>query len=201
MNTIYICLIGYLIGSIPCGFLLTKYCCNIDLRKFGSASTGTTNVLRTGHKKLALMTLLLDVLKGFIFSSFLLFLCDDFVVYSATFCCVLGHIYPVWLKFNGGKGAATAAGIFLSMSPIITIVCGIIWGIVAKVGKISSIASLSFFISFTIIAFFQFVLGHTNLGLLLFSIIIMLLLFFTHLDNIKRLINHEESKITVAKKQ
>ncbi|NCB48925.1 MAG: glycerol-3-phosphate 1-O-acyltransferase, partial [Clostridia bacterium] len=195
MNLIYICLIGYLVGSIPFGFLLTKYYGGIDLREFGSSSTGTTNVLRTGNKKLAMLTLALDVLKGFVFAIVLLLLCDKTTVYFATFCCILGHIYPVWLKFKGGKGAATAAGIFLAMSPIVAVVCAIIWAVVAKLTKTSSIASLSFCFAFAAIVFFEFLFGNTSLYLAIYSAFVLILLLYTHIDNIKRLIKREENKV------
>ena len=187
MILLYICLIGYLVGSIPCGFLLAKYCNGVDLRDCGSESTGSTNVLRTCNKKLALATLVADVSKGLIFSVILLIFCEELTVYTATFCCIIGHIFPIWLKFKGGKGAATAAGIFLSMSPVVALICGVIWAIVAKLVKISSIASLSFCASFTVIVFFQFVLGSSSLNLALFAIAVLILLTHTHLDNIKRL--------------
>lgn len=199
MNLIYICIIGYFIGSIPFGFLLAKYYGGVDLREFGSASTGTTNVLRTGNTKLAIMTLLLDVFKGAAFALILRLFCDDVTIYTATFCCIVGHIYPVWLKFNGGKGAATAAGVFLVMSPIIALVCACVWALVAKLTKTSSLASLSFCFSFAVIVFFQLLLGRGSIGLVLFAAAVSILLLYTHLENIKRLIRHEESKVIIEK--
>ncbi len=195
MNLFYMCIIGYVVGSIPFGFLLTKFYGGIDLREFGSASTGTTNVLRTGHKKLALMTLLLDVAKGLVLAIVLRLFFDDLTLYCVSFCCIVGHIYPIWLKFNGGKGAATAAGIFLAMSPVVALVCACIWAIIAKLTKTSSLASLSFCFSFAVIIVFQFFLGEASLSLTFFSALVLILLLYTHLDNIKRLIRREEMKL------
>ncbi|MDR0744773.1 MAG: glycerol-3-phosphate 1-O-acyltransferase PlsY [Holosporales bacterium] len=193
MNLLFVCACGYLIGSIPSGFLLTKLTKGIDLRNFGSSSTGATNVLRTGDKKLAIMTLFFDVLKGFAFSSGVLIFFDELTLYISSFFCLIGHAYPIWLKFKGGKGVATVAGIFLSISPVITLISALIWGIVAKFGKISSIASLSFCFTFSLIAAIKSLNDHSFVRLTLFSISVFVFLLYTHHSNIKRLFSHEEN--------
>lgn len=188
MNFFIFCLLGYLVGSIPFGFLIMKHCKKIDIREVGSNSTGTTNVLRVGNKKLAILTLLLDSSKGFLFSVILqLIVIQSFVLYTAIFCCILGHIFPIWLKFHGGKGVATAAGIFLSLSPVVTIFCIFIWMCSVKICKISAIASLSFSFSFVIIILFRACFGKESLYMTGFTIATIWLLSFKHRNNLEQL--------------
>lgn len=193
MNFFIFCIIGYLVGSIPTGFLLTKFSSGIDLREFGSNSTGATNVLRSGNKKLAFLTLLIDVSKGFILTVLLLLFAEGYNIFASAFCCLIGHSYPIWLKFKGGKGAATAAGIFLAISPIAALISIAIWLTIVKFVKISSIASLSLGASFSIISFYKYLNGTSEICVFLFSIFVLCFLIFTHFDNIKRLAHHEET--------
>ncbi|MDR3030898.1 MAG: glycerol-3-phosphate 1-O-acyltransferase PlsY [Holosporales bacterium] len=187
MNLLFLCILGYLVGSIPSGFLLTKVVKGIDLRNFGSNSTGATNVLRTGNKKLAIMTLLFDVFKGFAFSVFVFIFSDELALYISSFFCLVGHVYPIWLKFKGGKGVATSAGIFLTLSPFTALISAIVWGIVVKFVKVSSIASLSFCLSFTLISAFRFWGGYSSINLALFSSIVFIFLLCAHHSNIRML--------------
>ena len=190
MKLLYLVLSGYFVGSIPFGFLLMKYYRNIDIRKLGSSSTGSTNVLRIGNKRLALCTLLLDASKGYIFSiAMILFGAEQYAIYIASFACVLGHVYPVWLKFQGGKGVATVAGVFFAFSPLTAFVCVIVWGMVAKLVKISAIASLSFCFSFVVVSLSQTIFADGSLSLFGFSAFIFIFLLATHLENIKKLLN------------
>ena len=194
MNLWILCVAGYLVGSIPSGFLLAKYILGIDLRNFGSNSTGATNVLRAGNKKLAFLTLLFDALKGIIFTLTVQHFFSSQYSLLTVFCCILGHTYPVWLKFKGGKGVATSAGIFLVLSPLYAVISISIWAIVAKVMKISSLASLILSFSFAAMCSYGVLFGETKLEVFVFSILCFLFLLFTHAKNIKRLINHEEIK-------
>ncbi|MDR2598596.1 MAG: glycerol-3-phosphate 1-O-acyltransferase PlsY, partial [Holosporales bacterium] len=134
-------LIGYIVGSFPTGFILTKLCNGIDIRTCGSGSTGATNVLRSGGKKVALLTLLLDACKGIVVAGGMRIFCDPFDTFASSFFCILGHIFPIWLKFKGGKGVSTSAGVFLVFSPLITLLSLFFWAITARFTKISSIAS------------------------------------------------------------
>lgn len=185
-NILLALLSGYFIGSIPTGYLLTKSISSKDIRKAGSGSTGATNVLRcSGNKTLALITLLVDVLKGLAIS---LLFTDSQYLYFAVVACLVGHVYPIWLRGNGGKGVATAAGILLGICPYLTIISAIIWITVLKIVHISSVASLSFIGSFFILA----ILTDSSLDLLLLSGGILCFLCFTHRSNLLRLINHQE---------
>ncbi|MDR2074837.1 MAG: glycerol-3-phosphate 1-O-acyltransferase PlsY [Holosporales bacterium] len=192
-ETLTYSIIGYIIGSIPFGYIYAKFFTGVDLREFGSHSTGTTNVLRCGNKKLAAVTLVSDVLKGSLVTVASLIFCDYKAAIFASFFCVIGHVYPVWLKFKGGKGAATTAGTFLVFSPVVALVSAIIWGITAKFSKISSLASLIFCLSFTIITIFRFCVGDADLYLLVYSCLILFFLLFSHRNNINRLIHKEEN--------
>ncbi|MDR1391007.1 MAG: glycerol-3-phosphate 1-O-acyltransferase PlsY [Holosporales bacterium] len=198
MNLPIMCLIGYLVGSIPTGFLLTKLFSGIDLRNFGSNSTGATNVLRTGDKKLALLTMLMDVLKGAILTlSFKLFSHDPYYLFSSFFC-IIGHAYSIWLLFKGGKGVATSAGIFLVISPAFAIISITIWAILAKFVKVSSIASISLSFSFVIMCSYGFMFHqNTSFDIFLFSIVCLGFLLLTHSKNIKRIIRGSEHETSV----
>ncbi len=199
MLLLILCLIGYLIGSIPTGFLLIKHFNGIDLRDFGSNSTGATNVLRAGDKKLAFFTLFFDALKGIIFTIFIKYFFPDSINLIAVFCCILGHTYPIWLKFKGGKGVATSAGIFLVLSPLYGFISIVVWALVAKLLKISSIASLILSASFVTLCSYGILFSNTKLDVFIFSICCFLFLIFTHLNNIKRLLNKDESQTTLTK--
>ena len=190
MENIFLALFsGYFIGSIPTGYLLTKLTSSKDIRQTGSGSTGATNVLRcSGNKKLALITLLIDVLKGFILS--MLFLHSQYL-YFAIVACLIGHVYPIWLRGHGGKGVATPSGILLGICPHLTIISAIIWIAVLTITRISSVASLSFIGAFFILS----ILTNFSLKLTLLSFGILCFLCFTHRSNLLRLINHQEKKV------
>ena len=190
-------LVGYLIGSLPIGYLLSKKYCNVDIRKLGSNSTGATNVLRvTGNKKLALFTLLGDAFKGIILS--ILFYSSEYL-YLSLFCCLLGHVYPVWLGFKGGKGVSTSAGIFLTLCPQIAIVSIAIWFTLLKTTRTSSVASLALGGSFVLLSLMQYFYGEASFDLFLFSFLIFLFLCFTHKSNLKRLITKHENVLDSGK--
>ena len=192
MNLLLLCLIGYLVGSIPTGFLLTKFFGDIDLREVGSHSTGATNVLRSGHKILALLTLLGDALKGLIFILFAKMISDNPYYLIAVFFCIIGHTYPIWLGFKGGKGVATSAGIFVILSPLYALISISIWAVLAKFLKISSIASIALAVSFATLCSYGYFFKATTLGIFLFSLASLGFLLFTHSKNIERLIHHDE---------
>ncbi len=199
MLLLILCLIGCLIGSIPTGFLIVKHFNGIDLRDFGSNSTGATNVLRAGDKKLAFFTLFFDSLKGIIFTIFIKYFFPESINLIAVFCCILGHTYPVWLKFKGGKGVATSAGIFLVLSPLYGFISIVVWALVAKLLKISSIASLILSASFVTLCSYGVLFSNTKFDVFIFSICSFLFLTFTHLDNKKRIMNKDESQTTLTK--
>lgn len=192
MNLLLWCLSGYIVGSIPTGFLLTKFYDGRDLREIGSHSTGATNVLRSGHKALAFFTLLCDAIKGLLFTVVAQLFCSDFDSLIPVFFCLIGHAYPVWLRFKGGKGVATSAGIYVVISPLYAFISIVIWGVLAKFVKVSSVASIALAISFTALCVYGYIFGNTSLDVLLFSVTSLAFLLFTHLKNIERLIHKQE---------
>lgn len=201
-----ILIICYLIGSIPFGLILTKLFDNNDLRNIGSGNIGATNVLRTGNKTLALLTLILDLSKSFIplFIFFQLYphpIINDFfnlIIVDKIFLIlvfgyffVLGHCFPIWLKFKGGKGIATSLGVILSIDFFIGLCLLTIWILVFLIFKISSLSALISSTSFPILIFFKY----EKVNLLYLSIILTIFVFFTHRENIIRLLKKEEKKI------
>ena len=199
-------IICYLIGSIPFGLILTKLFDNNDLRNIGSGNIGATNVLRTGNKTLALLTLILDLSKSFIplFIFFKLYphpIMNDFfnlIIIDKIFLIlvfgyffVLGHCFPIWLKFKGGKGIATSLGVILSIDFFIGLCLLTIWILVFLIFKISSLSALISSTSFPILIFFKY----EKVNLLYLSIILTIFVFFTHRENIIRLLKKEEKKI------
>ena len=183
-------LISYLFGSIPFGFLLSKIFLNIDIRKIGSGNIGATNALRTGNKIIAYSTLILDILKAIIPVLYIKFYYQEFI-FIAALCAFLGHVFPIWLKFKGGKGVATYIGILTSINIIFGLVFGAIWIIVYFISKYSSLASI---LSSLSIPTYILLMNQNNL---IFYFIMFVLIFYTHRENIKRLINKEENKTKI----
>ena len=185
---------GYLIGSIPFGLLLTKAAGLGDIRQVGSGNIGATNVLRTGRKGLAAATLILDGLKGAV--AVLLaryFLGDqDLVVGTAA---VLGHLFPVWLGFRGGKGVATGLGVLLAAAWPVGLACCALWLVAAKLLKMSSAAALT---AFAAAPLFALVLSSTDNALM--ALLIAILVFWRHEANIRRLLAGTEPRIGKAAK-
>ena len=186
-----IILISYLLGSIPFGFLLTKIFLNKDIRKIGSGNIGATNALRTGNKTLGYATLILDILKAIIPVIFVKIYYSDYL-YISSLCVFLGHVFPIWLKFKGGKGVATYVGILCCMNIYLGISFGIVWLITFVMFKYSSLSSIVGALSIPIINFLFF-----NDQIFYFFIIMFILIFYTHRENIKRLLNRTESKTKI----
>jgi len=180
---------SYVLGSIPFGLILTKIFINKDIRKIGSKNIGATNVLRTGNKSIAILTLLLDILKGCaavliteVYFPNLIFLSG-----LATF---LGHIFPVWLKFNGGKGVATYLGILLILSLKLGLIFCLSWVLIAFITKYSSLSSIISTLIIFIISFLEI-----NFELNSYLFITFVIVLYTHRQNIIRLKNKTEDKI------
>ena len=186
-----IILISYLLGSIPFGFLLTKIFLNKDIRKIGSGNIGATNALRTGNKTLGYATLILDILKAIIPVIFVKIYYSDYL-YISSLCVFLGHVFPIWLKFKGGKGVATYVGILCCINIYLGISFGIVWLITFVMFKYSSLSSLIGALTIPIINFLFF-----NDQIFYFFIIMFILIFYTHRENIKRLLNRTESKTKI----
>ena len=191
MELFIIGIISYLMGSIPFGLILTRIFLKKDIREIGSGNIGATNALRTGNKLIGYSTLILDVLKAVIPVLYVKINFPDAVYISALFAFI-GHVFPVWLKFKGGKGVATYVGILFSLNIIFGLVFGICWLIIFFISKYSSLSSLIGSLSIPIyILIFE---GSKNV---FFYVIMFILIFFTHRENIKRLKNKEETKTKI----
>lgn len=182
--------IGYLFGSIPFGLILTKLAGTQDLRSIGSGSIGATNVLRTGSKGLAVGTLLGDALKGTVAVVIMGYYAGPNAAMLAALGAFLGHLFPVWLKFKGGKGVATYIGVLIGLFWPAAIVFCVMWLAVAFATRYSSLSAL---VAAFITPLFLWWFGHPALASL--AVVLTLLLFYAHRENIKRLQAGTESKI------
>ena len=191
MDYYLVALISYFFGSIPFGFILTKIFIKKDIRDIGSGNIGATNALRAGSKLIGYSTLILDVTKAVLPVLFLKFSYPN-LVYISALCVFLGHLFPVWLKFKGGKGVATYVGILFSINLTLGLVFGACWLITFFISKFSSLASLVGSLSIPI-----YVLFLDQKGNAIFFGIMFILIFFTHRENIKRLKNKEETKTKI----
>jgi len=183
-------LTAYLIGSIPFGYLFSKYISKIDIREIGSGNIGTTNVLRTGNKLTAILTLFFDVLKGFTPVWISMQFSSELYIYVAIFT-LLGHMYPIWLKFRGGKGVATFLGLIFAISSYSGFLFIFSWIIIALIFKKSSVSSLSATLLSSLYIFFY----NSNLFLLL--MLILGLITIKHKENIIRIYKNTEPNIEI----
>ena len=186
-----IILLSYFMGSIPFGFILTKIFLKKDIREIGSGNIGATNVLRTGNKMIGYITLSLDILKAIIPLLVIKFNHPEFLFISAL-SIFLGHVFPLWLRFKGGKGVATYVGMLFCINYILGCVFIISWFIIFIIFRYSSLSSL--IASLTIPMYHFFIIDNNNYY---FFIILFILIFFTHRENVKRLINNTESKTKI----
>ena len=191
MDIFLIGIISYLMGSIPFGFILTKIFLKKDIREIGSGNIGATNALRTGNKTIGYSTLVLDILKAVAPVIYVKIFYQDFL-YIASLCAFLGHVFPIWLKFKGGKGVATYVGILFSINIYFGIIFAISWFITFFISKYSSLSSL---VGAASIPVYLLILSQFDQGI--FFTIMFVLIFFTHRENIKRLKNKEETKTKI----
>ena len=191
MELILSIIISYLMGSIPFGLILTKIFLNKDIRNIGSGNIGATNVLRTGNKIIGYLTLSLDVLKAVIPVLYIKFNYPE-LVYVSSLSVFIGHVFPLWLKFKGGKGVATYVGILFSINYILGFLFIASWLIIFFILRYSSLGSILATIIIPVFIFFN-----PNYENEYFFIIIFILILFTHRENVKRLINKEESKTKI----
>ena len=191
MELFIIIFCSYLIGSIPFGFLLTKFFLKKDIRDIGSGNIGATNALRTGNKAIGYSTLSLDILKAVLPVIFIKFNYPNYI-YLSSLCVFIGHVFPLWLKFKGGKGIATYVGILFCIDLMFGLIFILTWLIIYLIFKYSSLSSL--IASLSIPAYLLLFLNGKNI---FFFLIMFVLIFFTHRENIKRLINKEESKTKI----
>ncbi len=183
-------LIGYLLGSIPFGLILTKLGGYGDIRSIGSGNIGATNVLRTGNKKLAIATLLLDGMKGAV-AIYIAALYGLEHPYITALFALLGHIFPVWLKFKGGKGVATGLGILLALSWPTGLAAAMTWLITAFLSRISSLSAL---VAVSLSPVFAYVFSN-DMQLSMLCAVMAIIIIAKHHSNIKRLLKGEEPKI------
>jgi len=191
MDILIIGIISYLMGSIPFGLILTKTFLKKDIREVGSGNIGATNVLRTGNKSIGYLTLVLDILKAIIPVIYVKFNYPDYLFISSL-CAFLGHVFPIWLKFKGGKGVATYLGILFAINIYFGVIFIIIWLIIFVLSKYSSLSSLVASLSIPI-----YLIILAKYDQVIFFVIMFVLIFFTHRENIKRLKNNEETKTKI----
>jgi len=189
INLIIVVVYSYLLGSIPFGLLLTKIFLKKDIRTVGSGNIGTTNVLRTGNKFLAMSTLALDLLKGYISVYITIFYFENLSSLSALICFI-GHIFPIWLRFKGGKGVATYLGIILALYYKYFLIFSVSWIFLSLLFRFASLSSM---ISTLIVFLYAYFFEIDNNILILFIFFVMIL--FTHKENILRLKSSTENKI------
>ena len=181
---------GYLLGSIPFGLILTRAAGLGDVRKIGSGNIGATNVLRTGNKKLAAATLLLDGAKGAAAVLLARHFASEPAALLAGLAAVLGHLFPVWLGFKGGKGVATGYGVLIAASWPAGLLAGAVWLVMAKLARISSAAALA---SFALAPILAWVIAGRDTALL--ALAVAALIFIRHQANIARLLDGTEPRI------
>ncbi len=191
LEILLIICVAYFFGSIPFGFILTKFITGKDIRNIGSGNIGATNVLRSGNKLLAYITLLLDILKAVVPILFIKFHFYNYL-YLTSLCVFIGHVFPIWLKFKGGKGVATYLGILFCINYTTGLIFCLIWISIFFIFKYSSLGSIvsSFFIP--IIQYF-----YIQDPFYYFYFIMFIMIYYTHRENIKRLINKSESKTKI----
>jgi acyl phosphate:glycerol-3-phosphate acyltransferase len=190
MEYLIIILGSYFMGSIPFGFLLTKLFLKKDIRNMGSGNIGATNALRTGNKLIGYTTLILDILKAVIPVAYVKFNYPDYI-FIASLSAFLGHVFPVWLKFKGGKGVATYVGILFAINIDYGFVFIICWVVIFLIYKYSSLSSI---IASLLMPLYLYLFGNFNS---IFFGIMFVLIFYTHRENVKRLKNKEESKTKI----
>lgn len=191
MEFLTIGIISYLMGSIPFGFILTKIFLKKDIREIGSGNIGATNALRTGNKLIGYSTLLLDVMKA-ILPVLYVKINHPELIYITSLCAFLGHVFPIWLKFKGGKGVATYVGILFTINILLGFIFCVSWLLIFLISKYSSLSSLISSLTIPVYIFFNDQMSNA-----LFFGIMFVLIFYTHRENIKRLKNKEESKTKI----
>ena len=191
MDYLVVGIASYLMGSIPFGLILTKIFLNKDIREIGSGNIGATNALRTGNKLIGYTTLILDITKAIIPVIYVKVNFPE-LIYIASLCAFLGHVFPLWLKFKGGKGVATYVGILFSVNFLLGFIFVSSWGIIFLISRYSSLSSI---IASMSVPIYMLITG--QLSNAIFFGIMFILIYFTHRENIKRLKNKEESKTKI----
>ena len=191
MDYFFVSFISYLMGSVPFGFILTKFFLKQDIRNIGSGNIGATNALRTGNKLIGYSTLILDIAKAIIPIIYVKNSYPD-LIHLASLSAFLGHVFPIWLKFKGGKGVATYVGILFAINIVYAFIFITNWLFIFFLSKYSSLSSLIATLSIPV---YIYVSG--NADGISFFLIIFVLIFYTHRENVKRLKNQEETKTKI----
>ena len=191
MDYLVVGIASYFMGSVPFGLILTKIFLKKDIREIGSGNIGATNALRTGNKLVGYSTLILDIAKAIIPVIYVKINYPD-LIYIASLCAFLGHVFPIWLKFKGGKGVATYVGILFSINIILGLIFVVSWAFIFLLFRYSSLSSIIGSLSVPI-----YILITSQINDAIFFTIMFILIFFTHRENIKRLKNKEESKTKI----
>ena len=191
MEYLIVGITSYLMGSIPFGFILTKIFLKKDIREIGSGNIGATNTLRAGNKLVGYSTLILDIVKAIIPVIYVKMNYPE-LIYIASLCAFLGHVFPIWLKFKGGKGVATYVGILFSINILLGLIFVISWSVIFLISRYSSLSSIIATLSIPV-----YILIMYDTKNVIFFTIMFVLIFFTHRENIKRLKNKEESKTKI----
>jgi len=187
-------ILSYLLGAVPFGLIFSKLFSDVDVRTIGSGNIGATNVLRAAGKKAAVLTLLADALKGLIPVLVVkMIFQNDAVTALSGAAAVLGHVFPIYLKFKGGKGVATGYGVVLAVAPWTGLVCLVVWGLAAFIWRYSSLSALISFACYPALTFFQGSNPSKPYGLL--SLFIFGMLYYRHRENIGRLLSGTEPRI------
>ena len=191
MDYLIIGILSYLLGSIPFGYLFTKFFLKKDIRDVGSGNIGATNALRSGNKLIGYLTLVFDIGKAVIPVLFVKMNYPE-LIFLSSLCAFLGHVFPLWLKFKGGKGVATYLGILFVINISYGIIFITIWLFIYFLSKYSSLSSILATLSIPI-----FLVISKNFSEVSFFVIMFVLIFFTHRENIKRLKNKEEKETKI----
>ena len=190
LDLFIVCSYSYLLGSIPFGLIITKLLLKKDVREFGSGNIGATNVMRTGKKHLALLTLLLDLLKGYL-AIYVTFIYFNDLIYISAIISLIGHIFPFWLKnFSGGKGYASLLGILLAVDLLLFVIVICAWSIVFLLFRISSLSALVSIIALVIAAY-----NIPNVQYKEVFLFAGLIILISHAKNILKLIQGKEQKL------
>ena len=210
-SIIIVAIISYLIGSIMFSVIFTKKIAGFDVRTRGSGNAGSTNVLRTAGKKVAIITLICDILKGVV-AVLIGYIVgkltkasvetSQMIILTAGVMVVLGHTFPILFKFKGGKGVATSLGVLLMINWKIGLICLVFALLIMAVSRMVSLGSISAAILFPVLCIFineNYLIKANHFGYVLFGIILCLLVVFNHRSNLKRMINGKENKLSFKK--
>ena len=210
-SIIIVAIISYLIGSIMFSVIFTKKIAGFDVRTRGSGNAGSTNVLRTAGKKVAIITLICDILKGVV-AVLIGYIVGkltkasvetgQMLILTAGVMVVLGHTFPIFFKFKGGKGVATSLGVLLMINWKIGLICLVFALLIMAVSRMVSLGSISAAILFPVLCIFineNYLIKANHFGYVLFGIILCLLVVFNHRSNLKRIINGKENKLSFKK--